>query len=64
MQAKFGRSREHARGAPLLQNNIPAKDRVNVIHDQLQKYMGNRERAAPYYPSSPEVQQTTLTLPI
>ena len=49
-----------ARGAPLLQNHIPAKDRVNVMHDQPQKWLYNRGRAAPYYIASPEVQQTTL----
>ena len=60
MHAKFGRRREHARGAPLLQNHIPAKDRVNVMHDQPQKYLYNRGRAAPYYIASPEVEQTTV----
>ena len=60
MHAKFGRRRQHARGAPLLQNHIlvPAKDKVNVMHDQPQKYQYNRGRAAPYYIASPEDQQT------
>ena len=39
MHAKFGRRREHARGAPNRINHIPAKDRVNVISDQPWKWM-------------------------
>ena len=41
MHAKIGRRREHARGAPNRINHIPATDRVNVISDQLQKWMKN-----------------------
>ena len=59
MHAKFGRRREHARGAPLLQNHIPNKVGVNVISDRPQKWLYHRGRAAPYDIASPEVQQTT-----
>ena len=59
MHAKFGRRREHARGAPLLQNRTPDKDRVNVISDQPQKWLYHKGLAAPYDIASPEVQQTT-----
>ena len=47
MHAKFGRRREHARGAPPLQNHIPRKDRVNVIPGQLQTWM-NMKQIGPY----------------
>ena len=60
MHAKFGRRREHERGAPLLQNNIPDKARVNVISGRPQKWIYHRRRAAPYDSSSPKVQQTTV----
>jgi hypothetical protein len=66
MYAKNGRRREHARGAPNRINHIPATDSVNVIFDQLQKWMNNRGKVFPYYSSKPEVHQTSIrpyTLP-
>ena len=52
MHAKFGRrrehGREHARDAPLVQNHIPDKDRVNVIPDRPWKWINSRGRGAPY----------------
>ena len=66
MHAKFGRRREHARGAPNRINHIPAADSVNVISDQHRKWMNKTEKVVPFCSSKPEVQQTSIrpyTLP-
>ena len=66
MHAKFGRRREHARGAPNRINHIPAADSANVISDQHRKWMNKTEKVFPFCSSKPEVQQTSIrpyTLP-
>ena len=60
MHAKFGRRREHARGAPNRINHIPAADSVNVISDQHRKWMNKTEKVFPFCSSKPEVQQTSI----
>ena len=60
MHAKFGRRREHARGAPNRKNHIPAADSsANVISDLPRKWMNTMEVFS-YCSSKPEVQQTVL----